>query len=204
MDVRVILFGMGAAALGYFNWRAGSRGSSLIRGTATSKIAFAAMGFAEVQGAASASVEGPLRDPITHDPCVWFEIETQKFSFLDKCRWRTVKRVRSSRSIVIDDGSGRCLVSPDGVAMDLREENTIVKDSWNLRHKLWWIREGDPIYAIGYLVRATDLATAKDLHSSGLATEPRGDIGNAPDEQALTERAIQILRDWKSDPKRSL
>src|SRR5688572_18472591 len=105
MDLRVILFGFGATFMGYYTWRRGSRASSLIRGTATAKIGTAAKGYAEIQGKACAPSAGPLRDPITNEPCVWFSIVTEKFSFFDKCRWRTVKAARSSRPFVIDDGS---------------------------------------------------------------------------------------------------
>jgi hypothetical protein len=192
MDLRVILFGIGATFIGYSIWRRGSRASSLIRGTATAKIATAAKGYAEIQGRVSAPSSGPLLDPITKHPCVWFSIVTEKFSILDKCRWRTVKTARSSRPFVIDDGSGRCLVSPSDIDIDEREENTIVKDRWNLRHKVWWIREGDPVFAIGYLQRNSDLTAKTILREPGLRSS---------DEDALTQRATQILRTWKRNPE---
>ena len=140
MDIRIILFGIGATFFGYLAWRSGSRASSLMRGTATAKISTAAKGYAEVQGRASSPSESSLRDPITHEPCVWFAIETEEFSILDKFRWKTVKTARSSRPFVIDDGSARCLISPAEVSLDVRGENTIVKERWDLRHKVWWIR----------------------------------------------------------------
>jgi hypothetical protein len=190
VDIRVILFGIAASVFGYLAWRRGSRASSLVRGTATANIATAAKGFAEVQGIASAAVSGPLRDPITHQPCVWFAVETEKFSF-DKFRWKPVKSATSSRPFVIDDDTGRCLVSPTDAEIDKRGENTIVKDAWNLRHKVWWIREGDPVYAIGYLRRA-------DAATIGAMTAGNGDSAS---ELVLMERATQILRAWKRDPR---
>jgi hypothetical protein len=200
MDVRAILFGFGAAALGYYFWRNGSRASSLIRGTATSKIGSAAKGYAEIQGSASAPSGGPLRDPITKLPCLWFAVVTEEFSFLDKCRWKTVGTARSSRPFVIDDGSGRCLVSPGEAQIDAREENTIVKDRWNLRHRVWWIREGESVYAIGYLQRTTDLTVQTILREPGLRGPAHRLSDNQRDEHALKERTSRILRSWKQDP----
>jgi hypothetical protein len=201
MDLRVILFGFGATALGFHFWRNGSRASSLIRGTATSKIGSAAKGYAEIQGRASAPSDSPLRDPITKLPCLWYAVVTEKFSFLDKCQWRTVGTARSSRPFVIDDGSGRCLVSPSEAEIDEREENTIVKDRWNLRHRVWWIREGEPVYAIGYLQRTTDLTVQTILREPGGLRGPAQRFSDSQrDEHALKERTSRILRFWKQDP----
>jgi hypothetical protein len=200
MDFRAVLLGIGATAFGYYLWRNGSRTSSLIRGTATSKIASAAKGYAEVQGRASAPPAGPLRDPITHDLCVWFSVVTEKFSFFDKCRWKTVKTARSSLPFVIDDGSARCLISPAEVTIDERGEDTIVNERWNLRHKVSWIREGDPVFAIGYLLRTSDLTVRTILSDPLPRNLAPGFSGAGQDERALTKRATDILRAWKLIP----
>ena len=204
MSFGAILFGLGSTVIGYSIWRGGSRTSSHIRGTATSKIATAAKGFAEVEGTASASAAGSLRDPITHQPCIWFAVDTEKFSFFDKCRWKTVKRARSSSGIVIDDGTGRCLVLPNEVEIDQRKEQTIVKDRWNLRHKVWWIREGDPVFAIGYLRRISDSPEDRVANGARLGPPPSANDANWAAEQALNLRATEILRSWKRDPRGKL
>ena len=200
MDIRVILFGIGATAIGYHLWKSGSRASSLMRGTATAKIATAAKGYAELQGRASAPSESQLRDPITNNPCVWFSIQTEEFSILDKFRWKTVKTARSSRPFVIDDGSARCLISPADVSIDIRGEDTIVKERWDLRHKVWWIREGNSVYAIGYLQRTTDLTVQTILRDPGLRNSAPQVSDDQRDEHDLTRRATEILRAWKRNP----
>jgi hypothetical protein len=200
MDFKVLLFGLGATFLGYSLWRTGSRASSLIRGTATSKIASGAKGYAEVEGRASATPAGPLRDPITHQPCVWFSVVTEKFSISGKCQWKTVKTARSSRPFVIDDGSGRCLISTAEVHIYEPGENAIIKERWNLRHKVSWIREGEPVFAIGYLQRTTDLTVRTILRGSSLPG-PASYPDTRHDEEALVKRATEILRAWKQNPE---
>jgi hypothetical protein len=181
-------------------WRSAARERSLIRGTATSKIATAAKGYTEVQGRASTAVHGAIRDPITREPCVWFAVVTEKFSILDKFSWTTVRSERSASPFVIDDGTARCLVSPDDASMDTGNENTIVKARWNYRHRLWWIRAGDPIYAIGHLERWSDPTAEAIRRDPGLLRSPASPLTDAQSEHELTMRATEILRAWKQNP----
>jgi hypothetical protein len=199
MDFKVLLFGLGATWVGYSLWRTGARANSLIRGTATSKIASGAKGYAEVEGRASATPAGPLRDPVTHQPCVWFSVVTEKFS-VRKGQWTMVKTARSSRPFVIDDGSGRCLISTAEVHIYEPGENAIIKERWNLRHKVSWIREGEPVFAIGYLQRTTDLTVRTILGGSSLPG-PAWYPDTRQDEETLVKRATEILRAWKRNPK---
>jgi hypothetical protein len=199
MSFSGFLLGVGATCLGYHYWRSGARAKSLIQGTATSRIASAAKGYAEVQGSASATPEGSLRDPITNQPCVWFAVETERYS-VSKFQWKTVKTARSSRPFVIDDGSARCLISPAEVDIDERGEDAIVKERWNLRHKVSWIREGEPVFAIGYLQRTTDLTIQTILGRPGSSTVTTR-AHRRQDEQALMKRATEILRAWKQKPE---
>jgi hypothetical protein len=200
MDFRVILFGLGATIGGFYFWRAGARASSLIRGTATGKIATAAKGYAEVQGRARAPPTGLLRDPIQHSSCVWFAVVTEEFSILDKFRWKHVKSAKSSIPFVIEDDSGRCLVSPEEVTMDQRGEGEIVKERWDLRHRLWWIREGDPIFAIGFLQRLSDHAANSVANEARLAGATAVEHDVVDEEQVVTKRATELLRSWKQKP----
>lgn len=201
MDLRVIFFGLGATIGGFYLWRVGSRASSLIRGTATGRIATAAKGYAEVQGSARAPPTGSLRDPIKHLPCVWFAVVTEEFSILDKFRWKTVGSARSNVPFVVEDVSGRCLISVSEASMDQRDEDEIVKDRWDLRHRIWRIHDGDPVYAIGFLQRLTDADEKSTNHptprsSAAIVRDVR------EDEQLITKRATELLRTWKRKPDR--
>jgi hypothetical protein len=196
MDFRIVIGGLIFSIAGYALWRGGARAHSLIRATATSKIGTAAKGYAELNGKARAATDAPLRDPITDHPCLWFSIVTEKFSYLDKMRWRRVKSATSSRPFVLDDGTGKCLIRPEDASIDTRTPCIIVKERHNLRHKVWWIRDGDPLYAIGHLERISPLAVAT-IFRPGPApgSEPAPDN----DEQALTSQATAVLRTWKKD-----
>jgi hypothetical protein len=200
MDIRAVIFGIAATWIGYAVWRRASHERSLMRGTATAKIGTAAKGYAEVTGRASTAVHGALRDPITHERCVWFRVVTEKFSIFDDFSWKTVKGARSSSPFVIDDGSARCLVSPGDAFIDEGKENSIVKERWNFRHRIWWIREGDPVYAIGYLQRTTDLAVQTILRPD--PHDPMSPLADTRQEREITTRATEILRAWKQNPSR--
>jgi hypothetical protein len=60
-------------------WQRSLQRRLLIRGTATAKIASAAKGYAELTGRARNALATPLYDPILREPCVWFEVVTQKY-----------------------------------------------------------------------------------------------------------------------------
>jgi len=180
---------VGMILIGFFGWKASLRRRQLIRATPTAKIATAAKGYAELNGSARNALNTPLRDPITDEPCVWFNVETEKYDF-GKWRWRTVGHARSKRPFAIEDDSGLCLVTPDE-AHFVQPKGRRIRARFGLRHTLACIVDGQPLYAIGHLERIDDDATP-------IVKKPV-DPTRTPD---FERRVSALMREWKNDPAR--
>jgi hypothetical protein len=171
-------------------WRRSLKRGLLIRATPTSKIASAAKGYTELAGTARNALTTPLYDPIERAPCVWFEVETQKYD-AGKLRWRTAGSARSSRAFALDDGTGLCLIVP-GAAQLVTGDPIVVRERLGLRHLVTRIAEGASLYAIGHLERI-DGAPAPSV--SRAAADPT----STPD---FERRVSALMREWKKNPHR--
>lgn len=161
----------GLAAVGW--WQALAR-KRLIGDLPTSKIASAAQGYVELQGTGRPFPDNPVRSPVNGLPCLWFRYTREEKDADDK--WRMVERKQSDVSFILDDGSGHCLIDPDGAEIIAhRQEQSTRKD---VRITEWKLIERDPIYALG------DFKTFGGHH---LELDPRDDL-------------IAVLNEWKKDP----
>jgi len=135
------------AGVCWYYWRKRARAAS---GTATSPVG-SAHGYTEIFGKAEASAQGLLRDPVTDEPCVWFAIETERRRESSRGRaytWDEVKRASSSREFLLRDASGVCEVVPAGGQFEIKEPR-IVQAGDELRHRVYRICAGDPVYVLG-------------------------------------------------------
>jgi hypothetical protein len=188
-SVKGPLFVVGAILVGFFGWKWSLHRRQLVRGTPTSQIATAAKGFAELQGRARNALDVPLLDPITSTPCVWFDVDTEKYDFV-KLRWRTIASARSARPFAVEDDSGLCLVPPD-TARVVTPKGTRIRERFGVRHTLKRIADGQPLYVMGHLERI----------DQGIddATKPVAAPTASPD---FERRVSALMRDWKRDPYR--
>lgn len=118
-------------------------------GVQTTPVMTSIGGYAELFGTAEPSREGPIRDPVTDEQCVWFGIETERRREEKHVeRWDVVKRASSSRTFQLRDESGICHVLPAGALFEISEPQ-LVQAGEELRHKVWRIRIGEPVYVLG-------------------------------------------------------
>jgi hypothetical protein len=187
-----------AAVSGYGLWRNGMKLRSLSSNTATSKVASAAKGFVELSGIARALNSDVLRDPITHKPCVWYHFETEERKRWGKnSDWRVINSATSARPFVLDDGTALCAILTLQATIDRRKPE-VIKQSSTLRHKVWRIRAGDPLYALGHIER---LAPGElDAESSAQAGKPKAQM-SYDRAKRVNEIAGELLRSWKTNPK---
>lgn len=181
-DGQAFVAAVAIAASGYVMWRRSMRAASLMEGTATSRVATAAKGYVELSGTARAAGGAPVRDPIQMQECLWFHVVTEKRgSFKNNSRWRVEKRVASTEPLALQDETGLCLIVPGEARIaEEQEPEAIVKEGSSRRHKIWRIRDGDPLYALGFLAR----------RSPPLA-------GPAPGSVAAAHAEVELLRVWK-------
>lgn len=134
------------AIVAFFAWILSLRRLLAIGSTPTSKVASAAQGYVELQGIARAHPGGALLSRFTQLPCVWFQYTIEERSRDGK--WHYVENGRSDDSFLLDDGTGQCLVDPEGAEVLPRSSDTITKGlDWRCRESL--ILPGDRICALG-------------------------------------------------------
>lgn len=140
----------------------------------TSKIASAAQGYVELQGTGRPFPDNPVRSPVSGLPCLWFRYTREEKD--GDGNWRIVERKQSDVSFILDDGSGQCLIDPDGAEIIAhRREQSTRKD---VRITEWKLIERDPIYALGDF---------KTYGGHRLELDPRDDL-------------IAVLGEWKKNP----
>jgi hypothetical protein len=145
----VWLFCLGSiAVLAFIAWVAAVRRRHAITGTPTSRIATAAQGYVELQGVGMPLDINPLHSPVSGAACLWYCYQVERKTGDDK--WEMLEQARSHTSFVLDDGSGVCMVDPEGAEILTRH-----RKSWNdgdYRYVEWTLRGRDRIYVLGNFV----------------------------------------------------
>lgn len=160
------------AVLALLAWQGALRRHRAIHDTPTSKIASAAQGFVELHGRGKALEGLPLLTPLTHLPCLWYRYKIER---RDNNKWVPVEQGTSSASFLLDDGTGECVVDPEGA-----EITTQRTDTWT---------EGDRRYTQSLLLAQEAIYVLGDFRShsgADLALNTRQDLA-------------ELLNEWKSD-----
>jgi E3 Ubiquitin ligase len=119
----VAIFVGGAAALRSFKI------ARLLEDTPTSRIRSAAQGYVELTGNGLAMAGTQNVAPLTQRPCVWWRYTISKRNEggsgkTSRNRWTTVASGTSSIPFLLDDGTGQCIVQPDGAEVIPTESTT--------------------------------------------------------------------------------
>jgi hypothetical protein len=175
------------------------RRSYWIINTPTSKINSAHQGFVEIEGVAKLLDSAPLASPLTGTACVWYwvSVDRKKSSYDDgvKSDWERVYQHQSDNLIAVDDGSGECLVDPDGARIHPGVERRWYGDTEipsgvaasGISNRLF----GDYRYTEKLLLPEHDLYVLGWFKT--IAHDPF---------QAEQEAVKALLRDWKTDPEK--
>jgi hypothetical protein len=160
-------------AISLVSWTLAMKHVRAITDTPTSRIASAAQGYVELQGIGKPLAGTPVLAQLTQTRCLWFRYLVERRS--DK-KWVTETRGESDASFLIDDGSGECLVDPEGAEI-LSE----TKQTWtqgDRRYTEWRIVPDETIYVIGNFVTQAPLSL----------------------EVRTSEEIKDLLAEWKRDP----
>lgn len=160
------------ALLALLAWRAALRRTHAIHDTPTSKIASAAQGFVELHGRGQALDGLPLLAPLTNLPCLWYRYKIER---RDNNKWVSEEQGTSSASFLLDDGTGQCVVDPQGAEVSTRRT-----DTWT---------EGDRRYTQSLLLAQEAIYVLGDFRShsgADLALSTRQDLA-------------ELLNEWKAD-----
>jgi hypothetical protein len=166
---QMLLLGTGL----FGHWRS-LRHARLIDDTPTARVASAAQGYVELRGRGLPLAGLPVLSPLNGLPVLWWRLRTEKRQSNGK--WRQESIEQSQASFLLDDGSGRCLVDPEGAEMLVQRREVTQQDEH--RYTLWTLLPQDPLYVLGFF-RTLGNLTDSDLSES----------------QRLRER----LEHWKAD-----
>ena len=124
----LLLLGFAVGGGGWLAFRS-MHVARLIEDTPTSRIRSAAQGYVELAGRCRPLDGTQNLAPLTQRPCVWwsFRIQRKVESGSGKNRrqsWRTVQSGTSAQPFLLDDGTGECVVQPDGAEVLVGESTT--------------------------------------------------------------------------------
>lgn len=149
--------------LSLFAWTSAWRRARAVADTPTSRVASAAQGYVELIGSGKPLAGAPLMSPLSNVPCLWFRYTVERKDSDNK--WVTEDKGESDASFILEDGSGECVVDPEGAEMLVTK-----KDSWiqgDRRHTEWLLIERQKVYALGqFATRGSvdlDLNVAEDV-----------------------------------------
>jgi len=155
-------------------WTSAYRRARAIDDTPTSRIASAAQGYAELIGMGKALAGVPLISPVSQLPCLWYRYTIERRDSDNK--WRMEEQGESDASFILGDGTGECVVDPEGAEMLISK-----KDTWmqgKRRYTQWLLIEHQTVYALGQFVTRGSVDLALDVNQ---------DVG-------------QLLAEWKKQP----
>jgi hypothetical protein len=176
-------------------WR-GLHLARLIESIPTSKVRSAAQGYTELDGEAKLIRDSQIAAPLSGRNCVWYDYTVQENVGMFSHKRFSVKSGSSDHLFVLEDGTGRCVIDPEGAEVHPSETKIWYGNTaWpehgplgaygilSLGHRYRYteriIKPGDSLYAIGYF-------TTQGTDYQG---ELKHDVG-------------AILRAWKNDPQK--
>jgi len=163
----------------------------------TTTIRSVYQGYVELEGIGLYFDNDPVNAPLSKRPCIWYRyiVERQKGE-----GWEVIDSGTSSETFMLDDGTGRVVIDPDGADVTVR-----VKQTWTARssggasvESLRFARRlGVPQALAGDLYRHTEerLLPGKRLYVLGLLKN----LDSLNDGPSLKEDIAELLREWKTD-----
>lgn len=155
-------------------------------------------GYVELKGIGLYFDNDPVNAPLSKRPCIWYRYKVERRK--EDGGWEVVESGTSSETFLLDDGTGRVVIDPDGAEVTVK-----VKQSWtgrssgvaSLESMRFARRLGVPGALAGDLYRHTEerLLPGKRLYVLGLLRN----LGSLNDGPTLKEDIVALLREWKTD-----
>ena len=181
------------AALALVAWVLALRRARAVADTPTSNIASAAQGYAELRGRGRPA-GAPLVAPLRQLPCLWYRYRVER---KQGDKWVTEENGESTDSFQLDDGSGRCLVDPEGAEILPRS-----KETWHQgdrRYTQALLIENEPIYALGNFHTLSGDSLRLDVREDvkHLLAEWKQDMPKLLERYDLDGDGALDLREWE-------
>lgn len=185
-----------------FVWRWYHR-ARVIEDTPTANIRSAHQGYVELEGIGRMMEGEPIAGPLTNKPCLWFryKIEEQQMDQRDRSsnpRWRVVRSGISEHLFWIDDGTGTCVIDPDGAEITPNEKQVWYgNDAWPQNNPAL-TTVGGALFGMGRFRYTEERLMPGRLYSLGWFTS----VSHV--EGAISHNVSSLLRQWKLDKRELL
>jgi hypothetical protein len=181
---------------GFKAWRK----NRVVEDTPTSRVRSAAQGYVELTGHGLALPKAQNKGPLTGQPCTWWRYKIEDRGSSGRSRvWSTVQSDTSAAPFLLDDGTGQCLIDPQGA-----EVFPGATDVWYGGTEWPEVRIPDGAGIFGKVVdslltgryRYTEyrLQPHETLYAIGTLRSLGGVSVDGPE-----RAAAELLRDWKQD-----
>jgi hypothetical protein len=193
---------LAAGGFGLFQAFGRWRRLRLVEDVPTSRIRSAAQGYVELSGTARMLPGHPVIAPLTGMHCVWYAFKVEKRHTTGsgsnrRAAWRTVRAGVSDETFAIEDGTGRCVVDPEGA-----EVHPSVRQVWEDSAPLSVLTTGSVFQLSGadrYRYTEERIHDGDPIHALGEFRTLAG-----ADQGTLREDVAALLRQWKRSPEHFL
>jgi hypothetical protein len=183
------------AAMALPAWGIVLRRARAVADTPTSRIASAAQGYVELLGRGQPLAGVPLHAPLNGLPCLWYRFKVERKR---DDKWHQESSGESSDSFLLDDGSGLCVVDPEGAEV-LPRSTDVWYPQPDYRHTQAVLIPGEQIYALGAFRTwgsdNVDLNVAEDVKH--LLAEWKKDMPKLLERFDLDGDGTLDLREWQ-------
>ena len=162
-------------AIACLAWAQTYQRARAIADVATSRVASAAQGYAELSGRATGDASELLRSPCSGTVCIWYRFKTYTRDGGER-GWREIDRGESATTFELNDGSGSCRVDPEHAEIIAPVRRVIQMDSE--RHVEELLPPGSTVFVLGEFTTVGGASTPLSEHDDVSA----------------------LLAQWKRDP----
>jgi hypothetical protein len=158
------------SVVSFFSWLANFHRYRQIVDLPTSKVASAAQGYVELFGK-SEMVDGEaIISQLSGTPCCWYSYQIEEKN--SKNEWSVRDSGQSVRHFHLVDGTGKCVISPDGAEVLTKDGR--IWESGSERYTEWMLLPNSVLYAIGEFCTGSAVASSvadETLQTGALLTE---------------------------------
>lgn len=158
----------------------------------TSRIRSAPQGYVELIGTGRNLQGPPIVSPLSGQSCLWFSYrieERQSYGNSGERGWKTIERVSSDGIFSIEDGTGTCIIDPEGAQVIPHVDRRWYGNSANANNGKW-------MFNARYRFREQRLESDWPLYAIGSFRTLGIPVPDSANEVA------SLLRELKRDPKR--
>jgi hypothetical protein len=165
-----------------------------ISGTPTSRIGSAAQGYVELIGRGRL-YDTPIVSMYTFLPCLWCRYKLERRNS-DNKGWHVEESGENSAPFLIDDGSGKCVVNPQGAEILTRHKESWTKGDY--RYTEWKLLDIDTIYALGEFktIGGSNTTTTQDELVRQVLSEWKMDNADLLKRFDLDNNGVLDMQEW--------